>query len=290
MRHSRDDPEQPDNRRGKPPCPGKGDELRDDLAAEIVSGRYPTDDDAGGRGYDEGRNLGYQPVADGQQRVGLAGLDQAQMVLPYADDQTADQVDEQDQDGRDRIAADEFAGAVHGAEKIGLARDLLAPPHRLFLIDQTGVEIGIDRHLLAGHSVECKARGDLGDAPGAFGDDHEIDDDQDREYGDADGVIAADDEQAERFNDPARGVRSPIALQQDDAGGCDIERQAQQRGQQKQGRKGREVRRFGRVQRGQQDHQGEADVESEENVQYERRQRQHHHRQDQDERDRSGQR
>ena len=129
-------------------------------------------------------------------------------MLPDADDEAADEIDEQDQDRRDRVAAHELAGAVHGAEEIRLVRHLLAPAHRLFLVDEAGVEIGVDRHLLAGHAVEHEARGDLGDAARALGDDDEVDDDQDGEDGDADRVIAADDEGAEGFDDAARGAGS----------------------------------------------------------------------------------
>ena len=54
--------------------------------------------------------------------------------------------------------------------------------------------------------VEREARGDLGDAAGALGDDDEVDDDQDHEHDDADRVIAADDELAERLDDLPGGV------------------------------------------------------------------------------------
>ena len=157
-------------------------------------------------------------------------------MLPDADDQAADQVDEQDQHRGDRVAAHELAGAVHRAEEIRLAADLLTPACRLFLVDEPGVEIGVDRHLLARHPVEHEARRDLGDAPGALGDDDEIDDDEDREDRDADRVIAADDKGAERFDDPPGGVGALIAVQQDDPRRRDVERQPQQRRHQEQGR------------------------------------------------------
>jgi hypothetical protein len=49
---------------------------------------------------------------------------------------------------------------------------------RLGLVDQTGVQIGVDRHLLARHGIEGKTRRHFGDAGGALGDNNEIDDDQ----------------------------------------------------------------------------------------------------------------
>ena len=129
-------------------------------------------------------------------------------MLPDADDQAAEEVDEQNQDRGDGVAAHEFAGAVHGAEEIGFMRRPPAALRGVFLIDQAGIEIGIDRHLLAGHAVQREPRGDFGDAARALGDDDKIDDDQNRENDDADGVVAADHERAERFDHAARGRRN----------------------------------------------------------------------------------
>ena len=74
----------------------------------------------------------------------------------------------------DRVAAHEFRGAVHGAVEVALVLELAAALARDLLVDEAGREIGVDRHLLAGHAVEAEARGDLGDAAGALGDDDEI--------------------------------------------------------------------------------------------------------------------
>ena len=100
---------------------------------------------------------------------------------------------------------------------------------RLVLGDLAGVQVGVDRHLLAGHRVEGEARGDLGDAAGAVRDDDELDDDQDQEDDEADDHVAADDEVAERLDDVAG-----VALEQDQARDRDVERQAEQRREQQQ--------------------------------------------------------
>ena len=60
--------------------------------------------------------------------------------------------------------------------------------------DQTGVEVGVDGQLFAGHRVQREAGRDFRDAAGAVGDDDELDDDQDREDDQTDGVVAADDD------------------------------------------------------------------------------------------------
>ena len=85
----------------------------------------------------------------------------------------------------DRVALHELRRAVHRAVEVGLARDLVAALAGLLLVDQAGVEIGVDRHLLAGHRVQREARRDFGDAAGALRDDDEVD--ADRESGRARG-------------------------------------------------------------------------------------------------------
>ena len=61
----------------------------------------------------------------------------------------------------------------------------------LGFVDDAGVEIGVDRHLLAGHGVQGEAGRDFRDAAGALGDDDELNDDDDDEDDDADGQRAA---------------------------------------------------------------------------------------------------
>ena len=122
-----------------------------------------------------------------------------------------EQVDRDDDQAGDRVALDELRGAVHRAVEVGLALDLRAALARLGVGDLPGVQVGVDRHLLAGHRVEGEARGDLGDAPGAARDHDELDDDEDQEDDEADDEVAADDERAERVDD-----RAGVAVRQDE--------------------------------------------------------------------------
>ena len=94
-----------------------------------------------------------------------------------------------DQQAGDRVAADELGGAVHGAEEAALLLQLAAAASGGGLVDQAGREVGVDRHLLAGHGVQGEAGGDFGDAAGALGDDDEVHDHQDREHDDADDEV-----------------------------------------------------------------------------------------------------
>jgi hypothetical protein len=93
------------------------------------------------------------------------GLAHGHVALHDADEDAADDVDERDEQAGDRVALHELRRAVHGAEEVGLARDLVAPLARLRLVDEPRAEVGVDGHLLAGHGVEREARGHLGHAP-----------------------------------------------------------------------------------------------------------------------------
>ena len=55
-----------------------------------------------------------------------------------------------------------FDCTVHGAVEVGLlCRSPARPLAGLGLVDQPGVQVGVDRHLLAGHGVEGEARAPL---------------------------------------------------------------------------------------------------------------------------------
>src|SRR5207237_7607063 len=96
------------------------------------------------------------------------------LVLDHADVDAAQDVHESDDDGGDGVAADELGGTVHGAVEVGLLRDRLAALTGLLFGDMPAVQVGVDRHLLAGHGVQGETRGDFADSGGAFGDHHEL--------------------------------------------------------------------------------------------------------------------
>ena len=110
--------------------------------------------------------------------------------MQHADAEASDDIDDRDEDAGDGVAADEFAGTVHGAVEVGFFLDLEAAGGGGEFIDDAGVEFGIDGHLFAGHGVEGEPGGNFGDAACAFGDDDEIDDDENDENDGADEVVA----------------------------------------------------------------------------------------------------
>jgi hypothetical protein len=210
-------------------------------------------------------------------------------VLHDADNQAADDVDQHDDDAGHGIAAHEFGSTVHRPVEVGFLRDFGAPPPCVVLADQPGVEVGVDRHLLARHGVQGEARGDFGDAAGALGDDHEIDQHQNDEHHQAHRVVAAHQKVAERLDHLARRVGAGMAFEQHHAGRGHVQRQSQQRGQQQYRREYREFQRFHRVQADQQHNHCQCDVEGEQQIEQERRQRQNHHRQHHDHQNGCGQ-
>lgn len=113
------------------------------------------------------------------------------VVARGADDDAAENIDGGDDEARNRVAAHEFRGTVHGAEEGAFLFQLAAAALRFLFIDQAGRKVGIDGHLLAGNGVEGKARAHFRDTRRALGDDEEIDDDQDAENHQTDDEIAA---------------------------------------------------------------------------------------------------
>ena len=156
--------------------------------------------------------------------------------LQDADREAADEVDGDDDDGGDRVALHELRGTVHRTVEVGFFGDLAAAALGLVLVDEAGVEVGVDRHLLTGHRVEGEARRDLGDASGTVRDHDELDHDEDQEDDEADDHRAADDEVAERLDDLAR-----VAVQQHEPGDRHVQREPEQRRDEEVRREDREV-------------------------------------------------
>ena len=106
--------------------------------------------------------------------------------------------------------------------------------------------------------------------------------DQDQEDDQADDEVAAHDELRKAADDIAGRVGALVAMRQDHARRRDVERQAQHRGDQQDGREGREIERPLDPQRHHQDQHRERDREGQADVDHEGRDRQEQHRQDDD--------
>ena len=257
----------------------RGEKERVRIAAQLIDDRLVGraaraalgDQKAGGERDDERRNLRHQAVADRElgEDVGRGG--ERQTVPGDADHDAAENVDGENDEAGDGVAADEFRRAVHRAEEGAFLLELAPARLRHLLVDEAGREVGVDRHLLARNGVEGEARADLGDAGRALGDDQEVDRHQDEKDDDADDEIAAHHQAREAADDVARRRRPLLAAREDEARGRDVERQPQDRRHQKHGREGRELERLMDPERHHQDEHGERDREREAEVDHEGR-------------------
>ena len=203
----------------------------------------------------------------------------------HANDDAAENVDREDDQAGDGVAADEFRGAVHRAEEGALFLELAPARLRHLLVDQAGREIGVDRHLLAGDGVEGEARADFGDAGRALGDDEEVDRHQDQKDDDADEEIAAHDEAGEAADDVAGRGRPLSPVRQNEAGGRDVEGESEDRRDQQHRREGGEFERLLDPQADHQDQHGKGDRQRQAEVDHRRRDGQEEEAEDEDDAD-----
>src|SRR3546814_1526721 len=91
-----------------------------------------------------------------------------------AQNETADDVDDEDQHAGDGIALHELGGAIHRSVEIRLGRDLFPASLGSLRRKQAGVQIAVNRLLLTGQGVEREAGGHFRHAARALGDDHQV--------------------------------------------------------------------------------------------------------------------
>ena len=80
----------------------------------------------------------------------MAGI---QIVFKDTNTDTADYVDNQDHDPGNGVTTHKLRRTVHRTVEIGLVGHVFTACSGLFLIDQTGVQIGVDSHLFTRQSV-----------------------------------------------------------------------------------------------------------------------------------------
>ena len=207
----------------------------------------------------------------------MSGFGEREVVLEHPHDDAPQEVDRGDDHSGHGIALDELRGAVHRAVEVGFAGDLRPSAASLLIGDETGIEVGVDRHLLAGHGVEGEARAHLGDAPSAVGDHHELNHDEDQEDHEAHDHVSADDELSEGLHDA-----SGVARRQDQPGDRHVDRESEHRGQQQQAREGGEVQGLVEVHRHDEDGERRGDVQRDQQIEQRRRERYDEHRHDDD--------
>ena len=177
-----------------------GLELGHHILIEAPLGNGAGDDHARSGGDHQRGELGNQAVTDGDDGILLKYGGEVSPAHDHADDDAAHEVDKRNEQRHHRVALDDLGGAVHSAVEVGLLLDLAPAEAGRLLVDQSGGEIRVNGHLLAGHGVQREAGGHLGHALGALGDDDELHQHDDEEDHHADDDVAAGDEVAEVLN------------------------------------------------------------------------------------------
>ncbi len=187
-------------------------------------------------------------------------------VLQYPHQQAADDVNHHNQDARDGVTAHKLTRTVHRTVEVRLLGHFRTAFFRFIFGNKPGVQIGVDRHLLARHPVQHKTRTHFRDTPRTFGNNHKVDDYEDDKHHDTDGEITAHEEVTEGFHHLTRRRRAGMPFHQDDTRGGDVQRQAQQRGEQQDRWKRGELQRALGEHRHQQHHNGQRNVEGKKQV------------------------
>ena len=133
---------------------GLGKQLAEHLVTQILLAAVARDNQTSSNGNNECRDLAYKPVTDGQLGIYLQALEDAHVLLGHADIKPPEHVHHRDDDARDSVTADEFAGTVHGSVEVGFVRNSFAAGTGLGFGDVPGIEVCVDRHLLPGHSIQ----------------------------------------------------------------------------------------------------------------------------------------
>ena len=241
---------------------------------------------AGGERHDQRRNLRDEPVADREFGIDVGGGGEIEVMPRHADDNAAKNIDREDDQPGDGVAAHEFRRAVHRAEKRAFLLQFAAALLRLLVVDEASRKIGVDGHLLAGNGVEGESCADFGDARRALGDDQEIDGDEDDEHHEADDEIAAHHHARKAADDIAGRRHALRAMREDEARGGDVERQPQHGRDEKNGREGGKFQRLLDPQRDHQDQHRQGDGKGQPHVDHEGRNRQEENAQDRDDAER----
>ncbi|MNI08442.1 hypothetical protein D3C73_614800 [compost metagenome] len=116
----------------------------------------------------------------------------------HTDNETANQIDQQNDNTCDGVTLDKFTGTVHRPEKVGFAFNLASTFAGLLFINHAGVQIGIDTHLFAGHRIQCKPGAYLGYTFRTFSNNNELHDDKDQEDNESNSDLSPGNPASER--------------------------------------------------------------------------------------------
>ena len=143
--------------------------------------------------------------------------------MQHANGETTHDVDDQNEDACHRVTAYKLGCTIHRAKKISFVTHFAAASFGFFLVNQTSVEVSVDRHLFARHRIQGEAGAHFCHALSTLGHHNEVDDHQNRKHDQAHRKVTADQEVAEGLNDSTRSTRACVPFQQHHTGGGDVE-------------------------------------------------------------------
>ncbi|MNS52924.1 hypothetical protein D3C72_856630 [compost metagenome] len=234
--HARHQTQQAKHRRRQHQHVWIGEQLADHLLANVFVGTHAGHNNARCGRDNEGWDLRHQAVTDSQQRIAFRRMAHVHAVLENTHQQAADNVDNHDQDTGDGIAANELTRTVHRTVEISFLGHVGAAFFRFIFANQPGIQIGVNGHLFARHPVQHETCANFGDTARTFGDNHKVDDNEDHEHHDTDSKVTANEEVTKGLNHFTRRRPAGMSVHQNDTRGRDVQRQAQQRREQQDGR------------------------------------------------------
>ena len=209
-------------------------ELPHHVIVQTAVGHGTGDHHGRGCGDHQRGHLADQAVTDGCNGVDVPDV---LHTVQAAQNHAAYQVDERDNQGQRGVALDEFGSAVHGAVEIGFLLNLGAAGLGPLLVNESGTQVRVDGHLLAGHGVQGEPGRHLTDALRALGHHNQLHQYDNQEDDNAQHDISLGNHVAEGQNYAARIT----VVAQNGPGSGYVQSQPEQRGNQQQGRENGEV-------------------------------------------------
>ena len=135
-------------------------------------------------------------------------------MLAHTNGQATNQVDDQNEQAGNRVTRHKLRGTVHGAKEVRFLRKFFAALFGSFLVNHTGIQVGVNGHLFARHGIQSKTCIHFRHTASTLGHHNEVDDHQNSEDDETDHVVAADHKLTERRHHFASSLVAFVAIHQ----------------------------------------------------------------------------
>jgi len=185
----------------------------------------------------------------------------------HPDKETGNDVDERNDDPRNGIAADKLSGTVHCPEEVGRLGNFLTSPLCLFFVDETGIEIGINRHLPSRHCVQGESGGNFTHPRRTFGNDDELNDKDDNKNNKSDDKVSIGNKIGKVFDDrPSGKFAFSVSMTQNKPGCGDTQHEPKHRRCQQNRWENTKIKRLGNEQGRKQNNDREGDIQRKQDI------------------------